>query len=71
LAKVLALEQPDIYLKPNDVIFVGTHFIAPFLAAVRTSFRITYGFGFLYDRNFYTGNESQQNAGAPGGLTNF
>jgi polysaccharide biosynthesis/export protein len=55
LSKILALSEPDIYLKPNDVIFVGTHFIAPFLAAVRNSFRLTYGFGFLYDRNFYNG----------------
>ena len=26
--------------------------IAPFLSAIRGAFRITYGFGFLYDRNF-------------------
>ena len=32
---------------------VGTAFWAPFLAAVRNGFRITYGFGFLYDRNYY------------------
>jgi hypothetical protein len=56
LAKILALQQPDIYLKPNDVVYVGTHFIAPFLAAIRNSFRITYGFGFLYDRNFFNQN---------------
>ncbi len=55
LGKILSLTQPDIYLKPNDVVYVGTHFIAPFLAAARNSFRLTYGFGFLYDRNFYTG----------------
>ena len=55
LSKILALSEPDIYLKPNDVVFVGTHFIAPFVAAVRNSFRFTYGFGFLYDRNFYNG----------------
>ena len=55
LSKILALSEPDIYLKPNDVIFVGTHFVAPFIAAVRNSFRFTYGFGFLYDRNFYNG----------------
>jgi protein involved in polysaccharide export with SLBB domain len=45
-------DQPDIYLKPNDVIQVGTNALAPFIAAIRTGFRITYGFGFLYDRNF-------------------
>ena len=44
--------QPDIFLKPNDILHVGTNIIAPFLAAIRGGFRITYGFGFLYDRNF-------------------
>jgi polysaccharide biosynthesis/export protein len=55
LNKILAMEEPDIYLKPNDVVYVGTHFIAPFLAAIRNSFRISYGAGFTYDRNFYNG----------------
>ena len=45
--------QPDLFLKPNDVIQVGTNILAPFIAALRGGFRITYGFGFLYDRNFY------------------
>ena len=31
---------------------VGTNMFAPFIAAVRGAFRFTYGFGFLYDRNF-------------------
>jgi polysaccharide export outer membrane protein len=55
LGNILSLTDPDIYLKPNDVVFVGTHFVAPFIAAIRNSFRITYGMGFLYDRNFYNG----------------
>jgi protein involved in polysaccharide export with SLBB domain len=55
LGNILAMQEPDIYLKPNDVVYVGTHFIAPFLAAVRNSFRLTYGAGFLYDRNYYNG----------------
>jgi protein involved in polysaccharide export with SLBB domain len=55
LEKVLAMNEPDIFLKPNDEVYVGTHFVAPFLAAIRNGFRITYGFGFLYDRNFYNG----------------
>jgi polysaccharide biosynthesis/export protein len=55
LGDILAMQQPDIYLKPNDVVYVGTHLIAPFLAAIRNSFRLTYGAGFLYDRNFYNG----------------
>jgi protein involved in polysaccharide export with SLBB domain len=55
LDKILAMEEPDIYLKPNDLVYVGTHFIAPFLAAVRNSFRFSYGGSFAYDRNFYNG----------------
>lgn len=55
LGSILAMDTPDIYLKPNDVVYVGTHFIAPFLSAVRNSFRLTYGAGFLYDRNYYNG----------------
>jgi hypothetical protein len=34
------------------LIDVGTHAIAPFLLTIRNSFRLTYGFGFVYDRNF-------------------
>jgi polysaccharide export outer membrane protein len=52
LSKIINGQEPDIYLKPDDQILVGTNAIAPFLAALRGSFRITYGFGFLYDRNF-------------------
>lgn len=44
--------DPDLFIKPNDVIRVGTHAMAPFLATIRNSFRLTYGFGFVYDRNF-------------------
>jgi polysaccharide biosynthesis/export protein len=53
LAKVFRGQQPDVFLKPYDQIMVGTDFLAPFWAALRNGFRITYGFGFLYDRNFY------------------
>jgi polysaccharide export outer membrane protein len=59
LDKVFAGEQPDIYLKPNDVVNVGTNAVAPFLAALRGAFRFTYGFGFLYDRNFAYDNNNQ------------
>jgi protein involved in polysaccharide export with SLBB domain len=52
LAKVFAGEEPDIYLKPGDKVIVGTNALAPFLAAIRGGFRMTYGFGFLYDRNY-------------------
>lgn len=43
---------PDIFIKPDDVIAVGTDWRAPFMAVFRNAFRFTYGFGFIYDRNF-------------------
>ncbi|HEV2292276.1 MAG TPA: polysaccharide biosynthesis/export family protein [Tepidisphaeraceae bacterium] len=52
LDKIFAGQHPDIYLRENDKIMVGTNVVAPFLAAFRNAFRVTYGFGFLYDRNF-------------------
>lgn len=44
--------QPDIVLKPNDIVTVGTNFWAYPLAVFRNGFRTSYGFGFLLDRNF-------------------
>lgn len=44
--------EPDLFLKANDVLAVGTHVVAPFMAVIRNAFRLTYGFGFIYDRNF-------------------
>jgi protein involved in polysaccharide export with SLBB domain len=44
--------QPDLYLKPDDHIIIGTDFWAVPLAVFRSGLRITYGFGFLLDRNF-------------------
>lgn len=52
LDKIFAGQEPDIYLKPDDRVNVGTHVVAPFLAAFRNGFRFTYGFGFIYDRNY-------------------
>jgi hypothetical protein len=49
---IFAGTEPDIFLKPYDQVMVGTNFLAPFIAAIRGGFRITYGFGFLYDRNY-------------------
>lgn len=46
--------QPDIYLKPDDQISVGTSFWAQPLAVLRNGLRANYGFGFLLDRNFGT-----------------
>jgi len=44
--------EPDIYCKPDDHIIIGTNFWATPLAVIRNGFRMTYGFGFLLDRNF-------------------
>lgn len=44
--------QPDILLKPDDHINVGTNFWAYPLAVFRNGLRMSYGFGFLIDRNF-------------------
>jgi hypothetical protein len=52
LEKIASGTQPDFFIKPNDVINVGTHGIARYLAVLRNAFRATYGFGFIYDRNF-------------------
>lgn len=46
------MTEPDVWLKPGDVINVGTTWYAAPLAVIRNGFRTTYGFGFLLDRNF-------------------
>ena len=43
--------QPDILLKSDDIINVGTNFWALPLAVTRNGFRMSYGFGFILDRN--------------------
>jgi polysaccharide export outer membrane protein len=55
IEKIFAGTEPDVYLRPDDQVIVGTNIVAPFLAAVRNGFRVTYGFGFLYDRNYWNG----------------
>lgn len=52
LDAVFAGLDDDVYLRDDDIVHVGTHFVAPFLFVIRNSFRFTYGFGFVYDRNF-------------------
>jgi polysaccharide biosynthesis/export protein len=52
LEKIANGTQPDFFIKPNDVINVGTHGISRYLAVLRNAFRASYGFGFGYDRNF-------------------
>lgn len=60
LSKIFVGQEPDLYLQPDDMILVGTNFPAPFLAAFRNGFRVTYGFGFLYDRNFAVNRQFQR-----------
>lgn len=52
LQKIARGQQPDFFIKPNDLINVGTHGTSVFLFRLRNAFRATYGFGFIYDRNF-------------------
>ncbi len=52
LAKIFAGVQPDYYIKRDDIINVGTSPVSPWLAILRNGFRATYGFGFVYDRNY-------------------
>jgi hypothetical protein len=52
LRAIAEQRQPDIFLKPDDIINIGTDFWAFPLAVIRNGFRFSYGFGFLLDRNF-------------------
>jgi len=52
LEAIFAGEEPDTFLKPDDILAVGTNARASFYAVIRNAFRMTYGFGFIYDRNF-------------------
>jgi len=44
--------EPDIFLKQDDLINIGTSFWATPLAVFRNGLRTSYGFGFVIDRNF-------------------
>jgi len=59
LRAICAGKEPDQFLKPNDVLEVGTHWKTSFLAVVRNAFRLSYGLGLIYDRNFGTGRQEQ------------
>jgi polysaccharide export outer membrane protein len=52
LDKIAKGHQPDFFIKANDLINVGTHPTSRWRAVLRNAFRATYGFGFVYDRNF-------------------
>ena len=56
LDKIANGELPDFFIKPNDLINVGTHSTSRWRAVLRNAFRATYGFGFVYDRNFALDN---------------
>jgi polysaccharide export outer membrane protein len=44
--------QPDVYLKADAHINVGTNFWMLPLAVLRSGLRMSYGYGFILDRNF-------------------
>jgi protein involved in polysaccharide export with SLBB domain len=52
LESIVQGQAQDIFLKPDDIVAVGSDWSAVPLAVLRNAFRLTYGFGFLYDRNF-------------------
>ncbi len=52
LDAIFSGSTPDFFLRPNDVVNVGSHPATYFLAVIRNAFRASYGFGFVYDRNF-------------------
>jgi polysaccharide export outer membrane protein len=52
LDAIFAGLEEDFFLRDDDILNVGSHTLAPFLFVIRNSFRFTYGFGFVYDRNF-------------------
>ena len=52
LAAIRNRTEPDFILKPDDQIIIGTNWLATPLAVFRNGFRMSYGFGFLLDRNF-------------------
>ena len=61
IEKIFRGQESDIFLKGDDVIEVGTHPAASFMAVIRNAFRMTYGFGFIYDRNFADPSEGERN----------
>lgn len=44
--------EPDFFIKPDDIVNVGTNALMIPLSVVRRGFRGNYGFGFVLDRNF-------------------
>lgn len=66
LDAIFAGTAPDFYVKPNDIVNVGTNAATVFMAVLRNAFRLSYGMGFVYDRNFadddtWTAKEAAKN----------
>lgn len=59
LDSIFAGTEADVMLKPNDLVNVGSTALSPFLASLRNAFRSSYGFGFVYDRNFADSDSAQ------------
>jgi protein involved in polysaccharide export with SLBB domain len=62
--RIFAGQDPDFYIKRDDLIVFGTHPASLFLAIMRSAFRLTYGFGFVYDRNFADVDTTRRNVTA-------
>ncbi len=52
LAAIMQKTEPDIFLRADDLVSVGTDWGSTPMAIIRNGFRTSYGFGFLLDRNF-------------------
>ena len=61
LEKISRGLQPDFFIKPYDLINVGTHGVARYAAVLRNAFRATYGLGFIYDRNLWSPSYGNNN----------
>jgi protein involved in polysaccharide export with SLBB domain len=52
LAEIWEAKAPNFYIKPHDIINVGEDWYNRPLAIFLNAFRMTYGFGFVYDKNY-------------------
>jgi polysaccharide export outer membrane protein len=59
LDAIFAGDAPDFYVKPSDIVNIGTNPATVFFAVLRNAFRFSYGMGFVYDRNFGDGDTFQ------------
>jgi polysaccharide biosynthesis/export protein len=66
--KIARGEQPDFFIKPNDLINVGTHPTSMFRYKLLNAFSPTYGFYLVYTRYFTERNFGLNNPLGPFGL---